>query len=69
MRSECKRLHAGRASLFDWRVREGIEQHVDYATKEGMSVEFLHHIAPHLKDELQVLQSKEVGLTLVSLRV
>jgi hypothetical protein len=47
--------------LFDWRVREGIEQHVDSAANKGVSVELLHHIAPHLKDELQLLRVKRLG--------
>jgi hypothetical protein len=36
---ECKGICAGRAPLFDWRVREGVEQHVEFATNEGVSVE------------------------------
>jgi hypothetical protein len=64
---ECKGLRAGRAPLFDWRVREGIEQHVDSAANEGVSVELLHHIAPHFKNELQLLQTEETGWTLVAI--
>jgi len=55
LRREWKRLRIGRASLFDRRAQEGIKHHIDYATKEGFSVELLHHIVPHFKDELQVL--------------
>jgi hypothetical protein len=69
VRSECKRMRAGRASLFDQRVQEGIEQHVDSAAKKGVLVELLHHIAPHLKDKLQVLRSEEAGWTLVAFHV
>jgi hypothetical protein len=58
-------MRAGRAPHFEWRVREGIE-HVDYVVNEGVSVELLHHIAPHLKDELQLLRTEETGWTLVT---
>jgi hypothetical protein len=42
---ECKGLHAVQTPLFDWRVREGIEQHVDSVANEGMQMKLLHHIA------------------------
>jgi hypothetical protein len=69
VRSECKRLRTGQASLLDRPVREDMEQHVDSTAKKGVSVELLHHIAHHLKDELQELQSEEVGWTLVAIHV
>jgi hypothetical protein len=58
---ECKGLRAGQAPLFDWRVREGIEQHVDSAANEGVSVELLHHIAPHLKMSSNCSRLKRLG--------
>jgi len=61
MRSEDKRLHIGWASLLYWHTREGVEQHVNYATKEGVPVELLHHVPPHLEYELQVLRHQQVG--------
>jgi hypothetical protein len=64
---ECKGMHVGRAPLFDWRAQEGVKQHVDSTANEGMLVEMLHHIASHLKNELQLLQTKETGWTLVAI--
>jgi hypothetical protein len=65
-RCECKGLHTGQASLFDRCVHEGIKEHVESVANKGMLVELLHHITPHLKDELQVLQSEEIGWTLAT---
>jgi hypothetical protein len=62
---ECKGLCTGRAPLFDWCTQEGVKQHIDSTTHEVMSVEFLHHISAHLKNELQLLQTEEIGWTLV----
>jgi hypothetical protein len=62
-------LRAGQAPLLGWRVREGIEQHVDATTDEGVSVEFLHHIASHFKNKLQLLQAEEVGWSLVAIHI
>jgi hypothetical protein len=66
---ECKGLHAGQTPLFDWLVQEGIEQHVESATNEGVPVELLHHIAPHIKDEVQLLRTEEIGWNLVTIYV
>jgi len=68
-RCDCKGLHAGQALLFDRHIREGIEQHVESAANKSMSVELLHHIAPHIKDELQVLRSEETRWILAAYRV
>jgi len=59
VRSEGKRLRTGQASLLDQRARKGVEHHVNFATEEGVSVELLHHVSPHLEDELQVLLCKK----------
>jgi hypothetical protein len=60
-------LHAGQAPLLGWRVREGVKQHVDAPTDEGVPVEFLHHITSNFKNNLQLLWAEEVGWSLVAI--
>jgi hypothetical protein len=69
VRCECKGLRAGWTPLFDKCIREGIEQHVEHVANKGIPVELLHHVAPHLKDELQVLWSEELRWTLAAYHV
>jgi hypothetical protein len=63
----CKGLRAGQAPLFGWCIREGVEQHVNYVANEGMPVELLHHVSPHLKNELQMLHTEETRWILVAI--
>jgi hypothetical protein len=60
-------LRAGRAPLLGWCIRKGIEQHVDAAVDEGVSMELLHHITFDIKNKLQLLRAEEVGWSLVTI--
>jgi hypothetical protein len=66
-RCESKGFCAGREPLLGCPIREGIIEHVNSAANEGFLMELLHHVAYHFKNDLQILCSEEIGLTLVTI--